>query len=108
MRRADERELGSWRSTAKLLPLESKPQRLTLVRAIQNAADKPTIQSLLMPPWKAIQMIIHRNSLAREVRALKVRTRLKLFVRTLRVEGLHGSLPCNFSMTGESHVRRAV
>ena len=66
MRRANEGELGSWRSAAKLLPLENKLQRLTLVRAIQNAADKPTIESLLMPPWKVIQIIIPKNSFGKK------------------------------------------
>jgi hypothetical protein len=62
MRRANEGELVSWRATDKLL-LENKPQGLTLVLAIQNAADKPTIESVLMQPWKVIQIIIFKNSL---------------------------------------------
>jgi hypothetical protein len=66
MRRANERELGSWRATAKLLPLEDKPQRLTPVSAIQNAADKPTIESLPMPPWKVIQTIVPKNSFGKK------------------------------------------
>jgi hypothetical protein len=66
MRRTNEGELGSRRSTAKLLPLENKAQRLTLVRVIQKAAGKPTIESLLMPPWNVIQVIIPKNSFGKK------------------------------------------
>ena len=58
--------LGSWRSTAELLPLTSKMQRLTLIPATQNAMR----QTKKIPPdaalGKLIQIIILGELICKE------------------------------------------
>ncbi len=75
--------LGSWRSTAELLPLTSKAQKLTLRRATQN-----TIRlTKKIPPnatlRKVIQIIIPEELICKECSFATVRRQL------IAAEALH-------------------
>jgi hypothetical protein len=92
--------LGSWRSTAELLPLTSKAPRLTLIRATQNAVRRTYDGT---PPdatlGEVIQIIILGELICKECSFATVCRQLdcRRSVHTIRSRGWHVIAQENYS-----------